>query len=66
MEDEKTSLELDNLAAKLRRIKEMRGSMAGMPSPTEMLLEERRRDHERELTEEGTTAYVSGSSHLIR
>jgi len=46
-------LEPDTLAAKLRRIKEMRGCCAGGPSGTEMLLEERRRERERESAEEG-------------
>ena len=46
-------LEPDTLAAKLRRIKEMRGCTAGFPSGTDMLLEDRRLERERELAEEG-------------
>ncbi|HZP07274.1 MAG TPA: AbrB/MazE/SpoVT family DNA-binding domain-containing protein [Terracidiphilus sp.] len=42
-----------SMAAKLRRIQEMRGCTAGGPSGTDMLLEERRRERERELAEEG-------------
>lgn len=42
-----------SLAAKLRRIKEMRGYTAGGPSMTDALLEDRRRERERELAEEG-------------
>jgi AbrB family looped-hinge helix DNA binding protein len=46
-------LEPDTLAAKLRRISEMRGCTAGLPSGTDMLLEDRRMERERELREEG-------------
>jgi AbrB family looped-hinge helix DNA binding protein len=46
-------LEADTLAAKLRRIDEMRGCTAGHGSGTELLLEDRRRERERELAEEG-------------
>jgi len=46
-------LEPDNLAAKLRLIKEMRGCAAGYPSGTEMLLEDRRIERQRELEENG-------------
>lgn len=46
-------LEPDTLAAKLRRISEMRGCTAGLPSGTDMLLEDRRIERERELREEG-------------
>ena len=42
-----------SLAAKLRRIKEMRGYTAGGPSMTDALLEDRRREREREQNEEG-------------
>lgn len=42
-----------SVAAKLRRIDEMKGCTAGFPSGTDMLLEERRRERERELAEEG-------------
>ena len=41
------------LAAKLRILKELRGCMAGGPSMTDLLLEERRRDRERELAKDG-------------
>lgn len=44
-------LEPQTLAAKLRLIKELRGSTAGGPSGTDMLLEDRRLEHERELAE---------------
>lgn len=46
-------LEPDTLAAKLRLIKEMRGCTAGLPSGTDMLLEDRRLERARELAEEG-------------
>jgi hypothetical protein len=38
---------------KLRLIDEMRGCTAGYPSGTDMLLEDRQRERERELAEEG-------------
>jgi AbrB family looped-hinge helix DNA binding protein len=41
------------LAAKLRILKELRGSTAGGPSGCDMLLEERHRDRERELAKDG-------------
>ena len=46
-------LEADTVAAKLRRIEEMRGCTAGRGSGTDLLLEERRREREREFAEEG-------------
>ena len=46
-------LEPETLAAKLRKIKEMRGCTAGFPPGTDMLLEDRRRECERELAKEG-------------
>ena len=46
-------LEPETLAAKLRMIKEMRGCTAGYPSGTEMLLEDRRIERQRELEENG-------------
>jgi AbrB family looped-hinge helix DNA binding protein len=46
-------LEPETLAAKLRLIKEMRGCTAGYPSGTEMLLEDRRIERQRELEENG-------------
>ena len=39
--------------AKIRRIKALRGCTKGGPSGTEILLEDRRRERERELREEG-------------
>jgi AbrB family looped-hinge helix DNA binding protein len=46
-------LEPQTVAAKLRLIREMRGCTAGLPSGTEMLLEDRRLERKRELEEEG-------------
>ena len=46
-------LEPESLAAKLRRIDEMQGCTAGFPSGTDMLLEDRRLERERELAKEG-------------
>ncbi|MGA3135613.1 MAG: AbrB/MazE/SpoVT family DNA-binding domain-containing protein [Terracidiphilus sp.] len=46
-------LEPKTLAAKLCLIKEMRGCTAGLPSGTDMLLEDRRLERARELAEEG-------------
>lgn len=46
-------LEPETLAAKLRSIDEMQGCTAGLPSGTDMLLEDRRLERERELAEEG-------------
>lgn len=46
-------LEPETLAAKLRLIREMRGCTAGLPSGTELLLEDRRLERKRELEEEG-------------
>ncbi len=45
-------LEPDTLAAKLRLIDELCGITAGGPSMTDMLLEDRRLERERELAEE--------------
>lgn len=42
-----------SLSAEIARIKSMRGITAGGPSGTEILLEDRRRERERELREEG-------------
>lgn len=47
------ALKPDTLKAKFRMIEAMRGITAGGPSMTESLLEERRRERERELREEG-------------
>jgi AbrB family looped-hinge helix DNA binding protein len=46
-------LDPETLVAKLRKIEQMRGCTAGRQSGTEMLLEDRRRERERELAEEG-------------
>ena len=46
-------LEPDTVAAKLRLIDELCGLTAGGPSMTDMLLEDRRLERERELAEEG-------------
>jgi len=43
----------ETLAAKLRLIEEMHGCTAGGPSGTDMLLEDRRLERERELREDG-------------
>lgn len=41
------------LEEKLRLVEEMRGCTAGYPSGTDMLLEDRRLERERELAKEG-------------
>jgi AbrB family looped-hinge helix DNA binding protein len=46
-------LEPETLAVKLQLIKEMRGCTAGYPSGTDMLLEDRRLERQRELEENG-------------
>jgi AbrB family looped-hinge helix DNA binding protein len=46
-------LDPQSLEAKLRRIKAMRGYTAGGRSGTEILLEDRRLERERELRDEG-------------
>jgi AbrB family looped-hinge helix DNA binding protein len=46
-------LDPETLAAKLRKIREMRGITKGGPSGTDLLLEERRLERARELREEG-------------
>ena len=46
-------LEPATLSAKPRLIDEMQGCTAGLPSGTDMLLEDRRLERERELAEEG-------------
>jgi AbrB family looped-hinge helix DNA binding protein len=43
----------ETLAAKLRLIEKMHGCTAGGPSGTDILLEDRRLERERELREEG-------------
>lgn len=42
-----------SLSAELARIRALRGITAGGPSGTDMLIEDRRRERERELREEG-------------
>ena len=46
-------LDPETMAAKLRLIDDMHGSTAGHGSGTDLLLEERRLERERELAEEG-------------
>ncbi len=46
-------LEPETLTAKFRLVEQMRGITAGGPSGTDMLLEDRRIERERELREEG-------------
>lgn len=46
-------LEPQTLASKLRLIDEMQGCAAGYPSGTDLLLEDRRLERQRELEEEG-------------
>jgi hypothetical protein len=46
-------LEPQTLAAKLRILKQLRGSTAGCPSGTDMLLADRRREYELELAKDG-------------
>lgn len=52
-EGSRVIIDPETFAAKLRRIDEMCGYTAGGPSGTEILLEDRRLDRERELREEG-------------
>ena len=52
-EGSRVIIDLETLSAKLRRIDEMCGYTAGGPSMTDELLEDRRRERERELREEG-------------
>ncbi len=53
LEGERIVLDPETLAAKLRFIDAMCGYTAGGPSGTEILLEDRRLERERELREEG-------------
>jgi len=53
LEGAEVILKPETLAAKLAMIKKMRGITAGGPSLCDELLEERRRERERELREEG-------------
>jgi len=43
----------ETVASKLRKIKALRGLTAGGPSMTDALLEDRKREKERELADEG-------------
>jgi AbrB family looped-hinge helix DNA binding protein len=53
IEGTRVILEPDTPAARIRRIEEMRGCTARYPSGTDLLLEDRRLERERELREEG-------------
>jgi AbrB family looped-hinge helix DNA binding protein len=53
LEGTRLILEPETLAAKLRILKELRGCMAGGPSMTDMLLEQRRQERETELAKDG-------------
>jgi AbrB family looped-hinge helix DNA binding protein len=53
LEGTRVILEPETLAMKLRKIKELRGITAGGPSLCDELLEDRRRERERESREEG-------------
>jgi AbrB family looped-hinge helix DNA binding protein len=46
-------VDAQSLEAKLQRIRSMRGITAGGPSGTDILIEDRRRERERQLREEG-------------
>jgi len=52
-EGSRVILDPETVAAKLRLIDDMHGSTAGHGSGTDLLLEERRLERERELAEEG-------------
>jgi AbrB family looped-hinge helix DNA binding protein len=53
VEDGRVIIDPETLATKLRKIKKLRGLTAGGPSMTDALLEDRRKERERELAEEG-------------
>jgi AbrB family looped-hinge helix DNA binding protein len=53
VEDGRLIVDAQSLEAKLRRIRSVRGITAGGPSGTDLLLEDRRRERERQLREEG-------------
>jgi AbrB family looped-hinge helix DNA binding protein len=53
IENGRVILDPETLAVKLRKIDEMQGCTAGLPSGTDMLLEDRRIERERELAEHG-------------
>lgn len=46
-------LEVEDVASKLQSVDEQQGRTANLPSGTELLLDERRMERARELTEEG-------------
>ena len=46
-------LELDTVESRIAKMKALRGITAGLPSGTDLLLEDRRLERERELREEG-------------
>lgn len=52
-EGDELILKPETLAAKLATIKKMRGCTAGFPSGSDMLLEDRRLERERELAKHG-------------
>lgn len=53
LEGTRVILEPETMAMKLRKIKDLRGITAGGPSLCDELLEDRRRERERESREEG-------------
>ena len=53
LEGQELILRPETLASKLRKIKEMRGCTAGFPPGTDLLLEDRRLERERELAKDG-------------
>jgi AbrB family looped-hinge helix DNA binding protein len=53
LEGQELVLRPETLAAKLSMIKKMRGCTAGFPSGSDMLLEDRRLERERELAKDG-------------
>jgi AbrB family looped-hinge helix DNA binding protein len=53
VEDGRMIVDPQSLAAKLRRIDQLKGITAGGPSMTRALLEDRRRERKRQLAEEG-------------
>jgi len=53
LEGGRVVLDPETLDAKLRKLRAMRGVTAGGPSGTDLLIEERRLERERELREEG-------------
>jgi AbrB family looped-hinge helix DNA binding protein len=53
LEGGRVILDPESLTAKLRRVEQMRGMTAGGRPGTEILLEDRQQERERELREEG-------------